>query len=68
MEASNTIWILHKGIFCKVIIISDYYIGRRVLALMLPMKQAIDKTVKQNLLGRGVGSSPLSFAVTRTQV
>jgi len=35
---------------------------------MLPMKQAIDKTVKQNLLGRGVGSSPLSFAVTRTQV
>jgi len=58
MEASNTIWILHKGIFCKVIIISDYYIGRRVLALMLPMKQAISKTVKQNLSGRGDECSP----------
>ena len=35
---------------------------------MIPMKQAIDKTVKQNLLGRGGGSSPLSLAVAKTQV
>ena len=68
MEASNTIWILHKGIFCKVIIISDYYIGRRVLALMLPLKQVISKTGRQNLFRERGWIFALSFAVTRTQV
>ena len=62
MEASNTIWILHKGIFCKVITISGG------VPLMIPFKLEIDKTVKQNLLGSGGGSSPLSLAVAKTQV
>lgn len=35
---------------------------------MLPTKQAINKPLGQNLSGEGGESSPLSFAVAKTQV
>jgi hypothetical protein len=62
MEASNAIRILHKGIFCEVITIWGG------MSLVLLMKPAIDKPPWWNLSGDGGESSPLSFAIARTQV